>query len=72
LGYEDYMNQLQANYPMNAWLTPSEIFRPYYGITIGNYIYQQFNYMKGRNPNLKTLRIMEVGAGLGAACEGIL
>lgn len=66
------MNALQSNYPENAWLTPSEIFRPYYGITIGNYIYQQFNFIKSQNKNIKHLRIMEAGAGFGAACEGVL
>ena len=38
MGYEDYMKALQENYPEYKWLTPSEVFRPYYGISIGNYI----------------------------------
>src|SRR5690349_4617078 len=34
LGYEDYTRELSQRYPKNAWLTPSELFRPWYGITI--------------------------------------
>ena len=37
-GYEDYQRELYLRYPKNAWLTPSEIFKPYYGLTIANYI----------------------------------
>ena len=33
------MKELKENYPENAWLTPSEIFKPYYGMAIGNYIH---------------------------------
>lgn len=39
LGYEDYQKQLSENYPKNAWLTPSEIFKPYYGMSIANYMH---------------------------------
>ncbi len=38
LGYQEYMSELSEKYPKNAWLTPSEQFRPWYGMTIGNYI----------------------------------
>jgi len=39
-GYKDYQMQLHQNYPENAWLTPSEIFKPFYGLAIANYINQ--------------------------------
>jgi len=39
LGYQEYQKQLKENYPQNAWLTPSEIFKPYYGMAIANYIH---------------------------------
>ncbi|CAK60925.1 unnamed protein product (macronuclear) [Paramecium tetraurelia] len=67
LGYEDYTKKLAENYPENQWLTPSEVFRPYYGITLGNYINQQFRFTRKEK-----LRIVEIGAGYGAACEGVL
>lgn len=38
IGFDDYQKELQRNYPQNAWLTPSEIFKPYYGMTVANYI----------------------------------
>lgn len=41
-GYEDYQKQLYDKYPKNAWLTPSEIFKPYYGLAIANYINTTF------------------------------
>jgi hypothetical protein len=38
IGYDDYQKALVKSYPDNAWLTPSEIFKPYYGMTVANYI----------------------------------
>lgn len=38
IGYDDYQRELSNKYPPNAWLTPCEIFKPYYGMTIANYI----------------------------------
>jgi hypothetical protein len=40
IGYDDYQRELYERYPKNAWLTPSEIFKPYYGMTVANYIKQ--------------------------------
>lgn len=37
-GYEEYTQTLEERYPENAWLTPSEIFKPWYGMSIANYI----------------------------------
>ena len=39
LGYEEYQRKLAEYYPQNAWLTPSEIFKPYYGMSIANYMH---------------------------------
>jgi len=75
LGYEEYTKQLSEKYPKNAWLTPSELFRPWYGITIGNYIHQAFQEAIKKTSNLKTkprIKIIEVGAGAGSCAEGIL
>ncbi|KAL4445616.1 hypothetical protein ABPG74_006167 [Tetrahymena malaccensis] len=46
LGYEEYQRQLSEYYPENAWLTPSEIFKPYYGMSIANYMQQTIEKMK--------------------------
>ena len=48
-GYEDYVKMLHERYPANAWLTPSEIFKPYYGMTIASYIDQTLNEYKDDN-----------------------
>lgn len=39
VGYEDYSKEVSLKYPKNAWLTPSELFKPWYGMSIGNYIH---------------------------------
>ncbi len=57
LGFEDYQRELSAKYPPGAWLTPSEVFRPWYGMSIANYVKQVKLMSPGR------LRIVEVGAG---------
>ena len=75
LGYEEYTRILSERYPKNAWLTPSELFRPWYGITIGNYIHQVFEEAVRKSPNHRgkpKIRIVEAGAGAGSAAEGIL
>lgn len=38
LGYYAYRKELKEKYPQNAWVTPSEIFKPFFGYMIGNYI----------------------------------
>lgn len=71
LGYEQYTRELSEKYPKNAWLTPSELFRPWYGFTIANYIHQVYirQTRDGKKPKLK---IIEAGAGAGSAAEAIL
>ena len=57
MGFSDYTKEVSEKYPKNAWLTPSELFKPWYGMSIGNYIYQV---------NQKTggpINIIEAGAG---------
>ena len=73
-GYEDYTRILAERYPKNAWLTPSEIFKPYYGMTIGNYINFRLGEYQEQDPGIKSQRvkIIEVGAGNGSAANSIL
>lgn len=73
VGFDDYQASLSKNYPEYAWLTPSEIFRPYYGMTIGNYIEQVFSaFLTYSRKKSERLKIIEVGAGFGSAASGIL
>lgn len=73
-GYEDYSKILAERYPKNAWLTPSEIFRPYYGMTIASYIDTQRKAEHELDPSTKglPLKILEAGAGNGTAAASIL
>jgi hypothetical protein len=57
---------LAKNYPQNAWLTPCEIFKPYYGMTIANYIKTAHEHYEKKEKRDK-IRIVEAGAGTGSA-----
>ena len=76
-GFEEYNNTLKELYPENAWLTPSEIFKPYYGISIAKYINRivdqanQKPSAAGAKP-YKKVKIIEAGAGNGSAADSIL
>ena len=37
-GYYDYRKQMEKLYPENAWVTPCELFKPYYSYTVANFI----------------------------------
>lgn len=73
-GYEDYTKVLHERYPENAWLTPSEIFKPYYGMSIANYIDFQLKQYEETHSHVKnqSLKIIEGGAGNGSAASSIL
>jgi hypothetical protein len=43
LGYHAYRTELQSKYPKHAWITPSELFKPYYGYMIANYIIETWH-----------------------------
>lgn len=68
-------------YPENAWVTPSELFKPYYGFTVANFLVNQLENMKvsiaprdgpkTRNKG-KTVRILEIGPGTGTTADSIL
>lgn len=72
IGYDDYQKELRRNYPENAWLTPSEIFKPYYGMTVANYIAKAHARYEDKLQQKKDIHIVEAGAGLGSAADSIL
>jgi hypothetical protein len=37
-GYYDYRQEMERLYPENAWVTPCELFKPYYSYTIANFM----------------------------------
>ena len=52
-----------------SWLTPSEIFTPYYGKAIANFILDKHSQMA--EPG-STLNILEVGGGTGTLARDVL
>ncbi|EIE25916.1 DUF185-domain-containing protein [Coccomyxa subellipsoidea C-169] len=81
LGQADYLaavkqryNELQVGVHLHqsifaSWLTPSEIFTPYYGQSIANFILDKHSQMaKPDTP----LRIFEIGGGTGTLARDIL
>ena len=66
-GYFDYRTEMERVYPENAWITPSELFKPYYGYAVANFILNQMENMK-----VKKLKIVEIGPGTGTIADSIL
>ena len=58
---------MERVYPENAWVTPSELFKPYYGYTIANFIVNQMENLK-----VKRLKIVEIGPGTGTFADSLL
>ena len=58
---------MERVYPKNAWVTPSELFKPFYGYTVANFMINQME-----NRQLDTLRIVEIGPGTGTMADSIL
>ena len=54
-------------YPKNAWVTPSELFKPYFSYTVGNCMVNQLG-----NLNERKLRVLEVGPGTGTFADCLL
>ncbi|CAI2371507.1 unnamed protein product [Moneuplotes crassus] len=67
LGYHAYRQQFEQRYPQNAWITPSEVFKPYFGYMVGNYIIENWYQNKYKN-----IRIVEIGPGTGVLAESII
>lgn len=67
LGYSDYTEQLNINYPKHKFLTPSEIFRPFYGMTMARYVRSQ-----QQKHNLDKIRVVEIGSGMGGQADSFL
>lgn len=66
-GFSDYQESLSLNYPQNKFLTPSEIFRPFYGWSVARKILS----LHKKFPKEK-LVIYELGSGLGGQAESFL
>ena len=58
---------MQRVYPENQWVTPCELFKPYYGYTIANFMLNQLEDLKK-----KQLRVVEIGPGTGTFADSLL
>ncbi len=63
-GFEDYQNDLIKNYPEKAFLTPSEIFKPYYGHAMAKLVLQ--------HNEEDEINVIEVGSGTGVFADSFL
>ncbi len=70
MGIRDYAKELNSKYPKSTWLTCSELLRPYFGYSLGNYILT--THKKGLRSNNNNIKIIEIGCGGGAAIDSIL
>ena len=66
-GYQDYREEMERVYPENAWVTPAELFKPYYGYTIANYILNTAKDLRKRS-----FQILEIGPGTGTMADSVL
>ncbi|KAN0031719.1 hypothetical protein ACTFIV_005585 [Dictyostelium citrinum] len=71
--FREYTNYLHYIYKSleHAWLTPVEIFKPYYSWSISNYIIEKFKQIQINQADAK-LKIYEIGAGSGTNALNIL
>jgi hypothetical protein len=67
LGFDGYTKVLSERYPEHRFLTPCEIFRPYYGMTIAKMLVEKARAMK-----MDRLNVIEVGSGLGGNSDSFL
>ena len=67
VGYQGFRKEMERVYPENAWVTPSELFKPFYGYTIASFMVNEME-----NRKISKLRIVEIGPGTGTMADSIL
>ena len=58
---------MERVYPKDAWVTPSELFKPFYGYTIGSYMFTH-----SIDCNLRSIDVVEIGPGTGTFADSLL
>ena len=66
-GYYDYRQEIERVYPENAWVTPCELFKPFYSYTVANFMLNQMENMNEQN-----LKVIEIGPGTGTFADSML
>ena len=72
IGYSDYSYMLNKYYPENHFLTPSEIFSPFYGMSMAKKIEKDFLQKNEKDQKKKMINILEIGSGLGTQADSFL
>lgn len=74
LGEWHWRRMYQGLYKNQAgqWLTPVELFRPYFSSIIANFIATEMDKVKNINKDVQKLEIVELGGGRGTNCLCIL
>lgn len=70
-GFYDYRQAMERLYPENAWVTPCELFKPYYSYAVANFMLSQLDARKNRAVKPK-LKIVEIGPGTGTFADNAL
>ena len=58
---------MERLYPGNAWVTPSENFKPFFSYTVANCMLNQMENLQERK-----LRVLEIGPGTGSFADCLL
>ena len=66
-GYHAYRTEMERLYPENAWVTPCELFKPFYSYTIANFMLNQLE-----NIGKRKLNVIEIGPGTGTFADSML
>lgn len=66
--YESQVNHIYREKASHAWLTPVEVFKPWYSRAIANYILSQHL----RHNNAQPLKVFEFGGGNGTNADYVL
>jgi len=62
---------MEKQYPENAWVTPCELFKPYYSYAVASCMLGQLD--KRKNRAIKpTLKVIEIGPGTGTFADNTL
>jgi SAM-dependent MidA family methyltransferase len=64
---------MESLYPENAWITPCELFKPFYSYTVANYMLNKIeNWQKKSRKQTKKLQVIEIGPGTGTFADSML
>ena len=71
-GQDDYFDELNRDAAKLGarWLTPGEIFSPYYADAVVNYVLETHRGDEDEDEGLETLRVYEIGGGTGTFATG--